>query len=85
MVKDLALALALVFAVLGAYLLAQRETPRTPGLPIVLSGGDFGFQPDVPPDPAATKRGWISGKFVVKVGGRWIEARPGAGIEPARK
>jgi len=44
----------------------------------VLSGDDFGFRAHGHVgNPAEPGRGWVTGTFVVKIDGRWVEARMG--------
>lgn len=77
-----------VFAVLTAYLAGQQNPPPegqlSPGGAVVLFGDDFGFEVERPPGrtaPAAP-RGYVTGRFVVKIDGRWVEARPATGMVP---
>lgn len=84
-----------VFAVLTAYLAGQQNPPPdqkpTPAGRVVLYGDDFGFEVErtpgrAPGDLPAAPRGYVTGRFVVKVDGRWVEARPTTGMVrvPAR-
>jgi hypothetical protein len=83
MVKRVLLVVAFVFAALTGYVFGQKEAIPSGGL--VFSGSDFGFQADEPfGDVMKPGRRLVTGKFVVKVNGRWVEARPGAGVVPLR-
>jgi hypothetical protein len=84
MVKRLFLVVVFVLAVLTGYAIGQSDVKPLPGGP-VFSGGDFGFQADEPlPDIMKNGRSSITGKFVVNVNGRWVEARLRSGIVPVR-
>lgn len=86
MVKRFLLVIALVFAVLTGYVVGQKGVKPLPGGP-VFSGGDLGFQADLPlGELSIPGRDVVTGKFVVKVDGRWVEARPSArvGVVPVR-
>lgn len=53
--------------------------------PYVFTGSDFGFQVDAYPGRMpAPERGWVTGRFVVKVNGQWVEARLSGGVVPIR-
>ena len=59
----------------------QKDVRPLPGGP-VFSGGDLGFQADEPlGEIMKPGRRSISGKFVVNVNGRWVEARPDSARE----
>jgi len=84
MVKRLFLIVAFVFAVFTGYAIGQKDMKPLQGGP-VFSGGDFGFQADEPlGDVMKPGRRSVTGKFVVNVNGRWVEARPGTGVVPVR-
>jgi hypothetical protein len=86
MVNRLWLALAFVFALFTGYALGQGRSLAQPlGDAPVFSGADFGFQPDAPPvEMMASGKRSVTGRFVVKVNGRWVEARPSIGVMPAK-
>ncbi len=70
---------AFVFALFGAYVLGQ--TTKLPDPPNVFAGEDLAFQIDgLPGKLPDTTRGWVTGKLLVKINGRWVEARVGGGI-----
>jgi hypothetical protein len=52
----------------GGWLLAQE---RPTGAARVLSGADIGFRPD----PVQGRRDRITGTFVVRVNGAWVDAQ----------
>ena len=84
MFKRLLLAVAFVLAAFTGYAFGQKDVQPLPGGP-VLSGGDLGFQVDAPlGDVTQPGRRAVTGKFVVKVNGRWVEARPSVGLVPAK-
>ena len=84
MVKRLFLVVAFVLAVLAGFAIGQTNVKPLPGGP-VFSGDDFGFQADEPlRDIMKSGRRSVSGKFVVNVNGRWVEARPSVGVVPAK-
>ncbi|MGB7219756.1 MAG: hypothetical protein WBD07_13240 [Vicinamibacterales bacterium] len=63
---------ALLLALIGGWASAQILTVREP---VVLSGGDIGFQVD-------SQRGGVPvGKIVVRVDGKWVEAQLSTGIK----
>jgi hypothetical protein len=84
MVKRLFLVVIFVLAVLTGYAIGQSDV-KPPGGP-VFSGGDLGFQADEPVADIILKNGRssITGKFVVNVNGRWVEARLRSGIVPVK-
>jgi hypothetical protein len=83
MVKRVFLIVAFVFAVFTGYAIGQKEA--TPSGGPVFSGSDFGFQADEPLGVVMKPgRRSVTGKFVVKVNGRWVEARPSTGVVPLR-
>ncbi len=85
MVKRSLLVLALVLAVFTGYVVGQKDVQALPGGATVFSGDNFGFQADGRiGDTTRPGHGWVTGKFVVKVDGRWVEARMGAGVMPVR-
>jgi hypothetical protein len=82
--RRLLFAAGFVFAVCTAYVAGQQK-PRVPEDDfaallkdgIVLSGENVGFQVERAPGETPTaERGYVTGRFVVKVNGRWVEARP---------
>ncbi len=81
------LAAGVVVAVFTAYLAGQQK-PVPEDLVallkggLVLSGENFGFQIERAPGRPPADRGYVTGTFVVKIDGRWVEARPAAGIVP---
>lgn len=84
MVKRLLLVVAFVFAVFTGYAIGQKDVRPLSGGP-VFSGSDFGFQADEPlAELTNPGRRSVTGKFVVNVNGRWVEARPGSGVVPVR-
>ena len=85
MAKRFFLTVAFVFALFTGYAIGQKDVkPLIPG-GAVFSGGDFGFQADEPlGDIMNPGRRVVTGKFVVNVNGRWVEARPGSGVVPVR-
>jgi hypothetical protein len=85
MVKRLFLVVIFVLAVLTGYAIGQSDVKPLPGGP-VFSGGDLGFQADEPLAEIMMKNGRssITGKFVVNVNGRWVEARLRSGIVPVK-
>ncbi len=86
MVRRLLLVVAFMFAALTGYVVGQKDVRPLPGGPTVFSGDDFGFQAEGRiGDITAAGRGWVTGRFVVKVDGRWVEARMGGGVMPVGK
>lgn len=86
MVKRLALVLAFVVTAFAGYVFGQKDVRPLPGGTTVFSGDDFGFQAEGRiGDITSAGRGWVTGKFVVKVEGRWVEARMGGGVMPVGK
>lgn len=84
MVKRLSLIIAFVFAVFAGFALGQKQLPPISGGP-VFSGNDFGFQADEPlGDIMKPGRRLVTGRFVVNVNGRWVEARPSTGVVPVK-
>ena len=84
MAKCFFLTVAFVFALFTGYAIGQKGVKPLHGGP-VFSGSDFGFQADEPlGDIMKPGRRVVTGKFVVNVDGRWVEARPGSGVVPAR-
>jgi hypothetical protein len=84
MVKRLFLVVAFVFAVFTGFAIGQKDVKPLPGGP-VFSGSDFGFQADEPlGDIMKSGSRSVTGKFVVNVNGRWVEARLRAGVVPLR-
>jgi hypothetical protein len=85
MAKRLFLTVAFVFALFTGYAIGQKKGVKPlPGGP-VFSGSDFGFQADEPLGELTNSgRRSVTGKFVVNVNGRWVEARPGSGVVPIR-
>jgi hypothetical protein len=84
MKKKAVLVVAFVFALFTGYAFGQKDTKPALG-PHVFTGDDFGFQVDAYPGRMPTgDRGWVTGKFVVKIDGRWVEARLGGGVVPIR-
>ena len=85
--KRLLLALFFLAAVFSAYAVGQKgDVLRLPGGPTVYAGDSFGFRAEGRVgDPTKPGHGWITGTFVVKVEGRWVEARMGPGPHPAGK
>jgi len=55
----------------------QRPTPNT-SEPEVITGEEIGFRVD-----RAERDGTRIGALVVKVNGKWVEARPGMGVHRA--
>jgi hypothetical protein len=89
MVKRLFLVVVLVLAVFSGYALGQRNPVPVPSNPLgpVFSGGELGFQSDMPlNDIIDSGASSITGRFVVKVNGRWVDARPSMrhGLVPAK-
>jgi hypothetical protein len=84
MKKKAVLVFAFVFALFTGYVFGQKDPKMPPIGPHVFTGDDFGFQVDVIPGRTAPERGWVTGRFVVKVDGRWVEARLGGGVVPIR-
>jgi len=84
MVKRLVLIVGFVFGLFVAFALGQSTQKPLSGGP-VFSGGDFGFQADEPlGDVIQSGRSSVTGKFVVNVNGRWVEARSRVGVVPAK-
>jgi len=84
MAKRLFLTVAFVFALFTGYAIGQKDVKPLTGGP-VFSGSDFGFQADEPLAVLTNSgRRSVTGKFVVNVNGRWVEARPGSGVVPVR-
>ena len=80
MIFSFAILWVLSLLVVGSVVRAQVfEMPRILPEPRVLSGPDFGFRIE------ADQNGTALGKLVVRVDGKWIEARVAAlpGIRPA--
>ena len=77
-------AVLILLAGFGGYVAGQARTVRPlPGGPTVYSGENFGFRAvGEEGDPTTTGKGWITGTFVIKVNGRWLEVRPGAAVVP---
>jgi hypothetical protein len=66
---------AFVVLVVGALALkAQVPIPSPNPNPTVLSGSDLGFQVD------STSGGIPTGRFVVKVDGKWVEPKYTSGV-----
>lgn len=87
MLKRSLLATALVLAVFSGYALGQKNAAPLPGNPggPVFSGGDLGFQADVPlGDILQPGRNSVTGKFVVNVNGKWVPVRSSVGVVPLR-
>ena len=87
MVKRSLLVIALVLAGFSGYALGQQSAVPVPGNSAgpVFAGGDLGFQADVPlRDIVESGRNSVSGKFVVKVNGRWVEVRSTVRVVPLR-
>ena len=87
MLKRSLLVTALVLAAFSGYALGQQSAVPAPGNPAgpVFAGGDLGFQADVPlSDIVQSGRNSVTGKFVVKVNGRWVEVRSSVGVVPLR-
>lgn len=84
----LLLVLVLVFAVFTGYALGQKNAIPVPANPAgpVFSGGDLGFQVSVPLSDIPQSAPAVTGRFVVRVNGRWVEARVSAqhGVVPLR-
>jgi hypothetical protein len=86
MVKKLVLVVGFVVAVFTGYVVGQTDAKKVPGGPQVLAGENIGFIVDARPgERPYTGRGWVTGKFVVKIDGQWVEARLGAGVTPIGK
>lgn len=87
MAKHSLLVFALVFAVFTGYVLGQRGVKPLPRSPI-FSGDDLAFQVDLPSQHQLTNPNLdeVTGRFLVKVEGRWVEARPAAraGVVPVK-
>lgn len=84
MVKRLILVVALLLAVLTGLAIGQRNA-KPPLTAPVFSAGDLGFQTDEPlSEVMKPGRLSVTGKLVINVNGRWIEARPRTGIVPLR-
>jgi hypothetical protein len=85
MLKNVVLVLAFVFAVFTGYVFGQKDPKMPPIGPHIFTGDDFGFQVDLLPGRnPAPDRGWVTGRFVVKIDGQWVEARLGGGVVPIR-
>lgn len=78
MLKRSLLVTALVLAGFSGYALGQNNAIPVPSNPSgpVLSGGDLGFHVDVPLNDLSASGRVVTGKFVVRINGRWVEARP---------
>ena len=87
MVKRSLLVAALVLAVFSGYAVGQQNPIPVPGNPAgpVFSGGDLGFQADVPlSDLLHSRRGPVTGKFVVNVNGKWVDVQSSVRVVPVR-
>jgi hypothetical protein len=85
MVKKLVLVVGFVVGVFTGYGVGQTDLKKVPG-PQVLAGENIGFIVDARPgERPFTGRGWVTGKFVVKIDGQWVEARLGSGVTPIGK
>jgi hypothetical protein len=84
MVKRLVLVVGFVLGVFVAFALGQStQKPLSAGP--VFSGEDFGFQADEPLGAVMQRgRSSVTGRFVVKVDGRWVEARLRVGVMPVK-
>ena len=80
MPKRVLLALALVGSALSGYAFGQKDVRPLPGAPTVYMGDDFGFRAHGLVGQPESGSGWVPGQFVVKVQGRWVEARMGGTI-----
>ena len=86
MVRKLVLAVGFVVGVFTGYGAAQTDLKKVPGGPQVLAGENIGFIVDARPgERPYTGRGWVTGRFVVKIDGQWVEVRAGAGVTPIGK
>jgi len=73
----------LMWNVLTAYAFGQKDA-ASPA--IVYSGNDLGFRVlNGGRDTTVSGRGAVNGQFVVKIDGRWVEARPAHGVVPITK
>ena len=77
MLKRLLLALALVLSAFAGYAFGQKDIGPLPGGPSVYAGDDFGFRAHGVVGEPESGSGWVTGQFVVKLQGRWVEARMG--------
>jgi hypothetical protein len=86
MVKKSLVALALVMAAFTGYVFGQKDVRPLAGGSRVYAGDDFGFRAEGRVGDVSTEgRGWVTGKFVVKIEGRWVEARLGGGAMPIKQ
>jgi len=76
----------LVVSAFTGYVVGQKDVDPLRGGPTVYAGDDFGFRAEGRIGDVGTEgRGWVTGKFVVKIEGRWVEARRGGGAMPVKK
>lgn len=78
-VKRFALAGAMVAAVAAGTALGHAQARRNaePVMPLVLSGGDIGFRVE------GRKGASVTGRFVVRIDGRWVDAEASFVARPA--
>jgi hypothetical protein len=84
MSRHLVLFATLVLTALAGYAAGQTSTKPLPE-GFVISGDDLGFRIDEPYVAVMKpERGSVTGTFVVRVNGRWLEVRPGFKAVPAK-
>ena len=83
--KRLLVWLVVLVGMFSGYVYGQKDVRPFAGAPTVFAGDDFGFRAQGQVGDPANGRGWVTGSFVVKVGGHWVEARLGGGPSPAVK
>ena len=67
------------------YVAGQSAAVYPGEAPVVYAGENFGFRADGHVgDPSREGKGWVAGTFVVKIDGRWVEARLGAKTMPVK-
>jgi len=86
MARRILLMSTVVLAGFTGYVFGQRDVRPFPGGPTVYAGEDFGFRAEGQiGDTTTPGRGWITGAFVVKIEGRWVEARLGGAAMPVER
>lgn len=75
----------IVLTGLAGYIVGYAQTQQWVGKPVVYAGDDFGFKVSGRVgDISQDGKGWVAGTFVVKIDGRWVEARLGAKTMPVK-
>ena len=83
--RRILVAAMIVMAGLGGFVVGHAQTQQWVGKPTVYAGEDFGFKVSGRVgDLSSEGKGWVAGTFVVKIDGRWVEARLGAKTMPLK-